>query len=419
MTTKRRTTTTMSGTGTYKVISLGAEVSRTSYPVSTLHQEELAYSQSNPWPKYKGTGLDVGGPFIHRSVDVDKGSFIPFIKVLSTPGIPENGGSGQIYEGPILAFSTQWTNTGGYLSTTSTAVLNAAGTTAISRSSPTNPLAGLGQFLGELRDLPKVPDIKDWKRKADSFRKLARKGSKEYLNAVFGWLPFVNDIYDVAKNAVNHAAIIKQIDRDSGRSVRRRYTFPSDTQSTVTNNGAAFGSPVLAGGQYSAAGSATTTTTTSTERWFKGAFTYYVPKASSPKFIDRAKRAEYLAKRLYGARINPQTLWQLAPWSWALGWVTNVNDIVNNWTNFTEDGLVLRYGYIMEKKTVKTTYSITGLTFKGYKPVSISQSCTRVNKSRAKATPYGFGLNTSSFSGKQWSVIAALGISKAPQSLNF
>jgi len=40
-------------------------------------------------------------------------------------------------------------------------------------------------------------------------------------------------------------------------------------------------------------------------------------------------------------------------------------------------------------------------------------------KQRSVATPFGFGLDPGAFSPKQWSIIAALGFSKAPRSLNF
>lgn len=300
-----------------------------------------------------------------------------------------------------------------------TMTMNALGTTAISRVSPTNPLGGLGQFLGELRQLPSVPDILKWKSKIKKFRSLAKGGSSEYLNVQFGWIPFVSDIYKLARSAVKHGALIKQYDRDSGRNIRRRYTFPDDSVTTVTSQGTGGGSPVLTTALYDNLGSKTLTTKTETKSWFSGAFTYYLPPANSPKLGDRIRRAEQLANHLYGARISPQTLYQLAPWSWALGWVTNMNDIVNNWSNFHENGLVMRYGYIMSKTTVTNTYAVTGLKLKGQSPISLSQTYVYETKQRAKATPYGFGLSPSSLSAKQWSIIGALGISKAPRSFNF
>jgi hypothetical protein len=374
---------------------------------------ERLISSGHKWPVKPGT-IDSGGGFSHQMFSWPS-TGLRYVDVKSSP-VPV--GAWWQYKGYLAAYAASRFPSA-FPTLASAATLNALGTTAISRVSPTNPLNGLGQFLGELRQLPTIPRIKEWKKITKNFRKLARKGSSEYLNAQFGWVPFVSEILNVAQTAMKHGAYVKQLDRDSGRIVRRRYSFPDDSNTTVTNLGTSYGSPDLNSYLYDAPGQLSRTSKTTTKRWFSGAFTYYVPPANSPKLIDRLKRAEFIAKRLYGARVNPQLVYQLAPWSWALGWVTNAGDIVNNLTNFTEDGLVMRYGYIMSETTLEETYSLVGLKLKNQSPITLSQSFTTKVKQRARATPFGFGLNASSFNLKQWSIIAALGISKAPRSLNF
>jgi len=50
--------------------------------------------------------------------------------------------------------------------------------------------------------------------------------SSDWLNANFGWLPLAKDVKDLIKSLKTANAGIKQLVRDSGRNVRRRFSFP-------------------------------------------------------------------------------------------------------------------------------------------------------------------------------------------------
>lgn len=324
------------------------------------------------------------------------------------------------------AFSVEWEGwiipaagrvyqptSGSFIQPSSDTALNAKGVTAIARTTPTNPLAGFGQFLGELHDLPKVGiKIAGWRPRAKSFRDLAKRGADDYLNVVFGWVPFIKDVRDTITSLRNKDKILQQYHRDSGRNIRRRYRFPKDYTMTETVYTSADYCGLYSGNVITP-GKTTRTVETTNETWFSGCYTYYLPKG-------KVASIEADANKLLGVRLSPLLLWQLTPWSWAVDWITNVGDNIHNLVAFANDGLVLRYGYIMETKTVRTTYSCVGLIARGIpQPINSSYSEIQITKCRRKATPYGFGLNSSSFTAKQWAVIAALGISRAPRSLNF
>lgn len=67
----------------------------------------------------------------------------------------------------------------------------------------------------------------------------------------------------------------------------------------------------------------------------------------------------------------------------------------------------------MEQINVTTTYQLRGLRIHGEpKPVDVDDVIINEVKSRRSATPYGFGLNPGSFSGKQLAILLALGIQK-------
>lgn len=313
--------------------------------------------------------------------------------------------------------------------------MSAYGASCIARVLPTNPLSGMGQFLGELRDLPKLPYLTFMKRKANNFREIFRSLGSEYLNVQFGWVPFVKDLLQFSETLAKHDEKVAQYDRDSGRLVRRRITLFDSSVTTVSNPVDGYGYPTLGSPHYTHPGKLTETVTTSTKIWFSGAFTYYfesgfrphkdsktkgghvtkfIPGGSDPSLI-RARNAQ-IANKLYGLRLDPYLFYQLYPWSWAADWITNLGSNIRNIVAFQNDGLVLNYGYVMCLKRTTTRRSLESLGFvQGDQ--TFHDVIVQVTKTRQKATPYGFGLNPTSFDARQWSIIAALGISRKPRGL--
>lgn len=292
--------------------------------------------------------------------------------------------------------------------------LKTLGTTAIARTIPTNPAAGAAQFLGELREgLPSVPG----RHLATSVRNpsgksLSKGSADEYLNLEFGLKPIISDLKKFAQASKDANKILAQLKRDSGRRVRRRYRFPTTTDTTTrVFAGGQYPSPVLNTWQYGTSGKLTLVTTTKKERWFSGAYTYLYEEPSS--LSERLMRAEQRLNAVYGARLNPELLWELMPWSWAVDWVSNTGDVIHNLSAFSRDGLVLCYGYMMGTTTVSNTYTLEGVSFQGGRPFNLSQTFRTIRKERVAATPYGFGLDTSGFTNRQWAILGALGISKA------
>lgn len=151
---------------------------------------------------------------------------------------------------------------------------------------------------------------------------------------------------------------------------------------------------------------------TTTEYWFSGAYTYFYDQGQD--LWSRARQAEQNMNALFGLRINPQLLWELAPWSWLVDWKTNVGDVMTNLSAFSRDQLVLRWGYVMATETITDTHSVRcGL--RGYEGRTLSESFTTVVKKRVKATPYGFGLDPDwkDFSVRQLAILGALGVTRA------
>jgi hypothetical protein len=138
--------------------------------------------------------------------------------------------------------------------------------------------------------------------------------------------------------------------------------------------------------------------------WFSGAFKYHVPiGVSQGELLDEHYAR---AKKLLGVRLTPDTLWELAPWSWAADWFANTGDIVTNISNLGTDAMVMQYGYMMSSYKQEKTTSFRYGNLSGY------QRFITERKKRIPASPYGFASTFDGLSTRQKAVCAALGITR-------
>jgi hypothetical protein len=288
--------------------------------------------------------------------------------------------------------------------------LSAYGTKAVAECKPTNALVDLASTLAELvKDgAPNKIGAELWKSTAARARQAL---GHEYLNYEFGWKPLIGDVRNTALAIMQADAAMRQYQRDAGKLVRRRFDFPSietedvavvaDRTNAVTGMSA---SAIMT--TPSLQGRVLRVRKTYVRRWFSGAFTYHLP------YLGAGGQTFQKASHIYGLDLKPETLWNLAPWSWAVDWFVPVGDLIGNLQDWASDGLVLRYGYIMEHSLVRDTYTFDGPTgFVGSARPS-TYSLTFEVKKRRRANPFGFGLTWSGLSPRQLAIAAALGISR-------
>jgi hypothetical protein len=297
---------------------------------------------------------------------------------------------------------------------TSDSQLDGLGATAIARVEPTNPCFAAATFLGELRaGVPNIVGSGLMKQKVKRYRELGG----EYLNVQFGWQPFKSDMIKARDAITKSHQILAQYERDSGKNIRRRYEFPvSASDPVTTDRGTAYPSPLLPSVLYLSGhgpGKLQYTDVTTKRQWFSGCFTYHLNMGTSSR--DRMIRAYQNAQKLYGVAITPEVLWNITPWSWMADWFGNTGDILHNISAQAFNGLVIRYGYMMEESITTRTWELSDVWYLS-RPYShtFTQTFRTIRKFRRPATPYGFGLNWDGFSLYQLSILAALGISKAP-----
>lgn len=337
---------------------------------------------------------------------------------ISHPHVRFIGRGASWYDGPLIPY--------GFTSIMSMPTVPAIDTAsygprAIAATVPTKSVANLAQFLGELHEgLPKIIGSAVLASRAQKFRSYG----SEYLNVQFGWLPFISDLRDTLKAVVRSDQILKQYARDSGKMVRRKFAFPWKIETSdfdiMKNQGywanASDLGPEFFKNDVQYKSNTLTRTSTSIQKYrFSGAYSYFL--AGEDTLLSTIERHAQEANKLLGIRLTPDVLWELAPWSWLSDWVFNLGLNIGNASKLSQDGLVIRYGYLMRDSLIRNMYSASWNTFYSLPEMSFHVILENHRKESVRSSPYGFGLNPNSFTERQWSILAALGMTKAPRTL--
>ena len=299
----------------------------------------------------------------------------------------------------------------------------ADGRRAIGMTAPTAPEAALGQFLVELREkLPQLVGTSITKHGINS-----KTLGDENLNVQFGILPTKSDLQEIANSVLNANKIVNQLKRDSEQHVRRRVTLnESSVFQKVANSTLNFSLPRrnlsdVTSLFVSSWGTRDTYDIIRHRSWFSGAYTYHLTEAND--FISNIQAYAEKANHLLGLELTPELIWEVTPWSWLFDWFADFGNFVHNVTAFSEDNLVLRYGYMMHETHADRVRTLTGMVPMNYgkgpglAPQSLSLFASYSCKQRTRSTPYGFGVNLSSLSPRRWAILGSLGLTKAPTSL--
>jgi hypothetical protein len=278
----------------------------------------------------------------------------------------------------------------------------ALGPAAWNQAKPRLASLNLGQFLAELRDAPSL-----FRFQLKRFRDLG----KGYLNAQFGWKPFLSDLRRWYQSIIKLDQQLARLQKQNGKWQRRRRTILDETTVTTPSLTVDLYNPTLVTKVDQQV------MKTETERsWFSGSFRYYIPNLTNGDWGNVPK-----IKKLWGLEVTPQLVWELLPYSWLVDWFANVGDVISNYTSINEDNMVARQAYVMRHKSTEyrliytgrfqiTTYVPYQTTFTYHDVISYYKTET---KTRVEASPYGFDLSWADFNSFQVSILAALGVSKS------
>jgi hypothetical protein len=343
---------------------------------------------------------DIGGPFLLQRITLDwnrsySHGFNGVNRVMDGVLIPHQ-------LSPFI--TSNWTNKPNEIITRcppalSDNDLDALGTTAISRCAPTNPIVDGAAFIGELRDgMFGIPGMQG-------------NVGGEYLNVVFGIQPVYDDVKKAYAATLKAEKILDQLAKDSGKLIRRRYEFPEER---TTTEAVAVSAPYIIGTTGDSSGTVSTyslkrVNVVTKRSWFSGAFTYHLPESGT--WMRRMAELDHL----YGIRPGIDTAWELTPFSWLTDWFANTGDILNNVSNFSQDGLVMPYGYIMchqRNTTIYTGQVQVQTSASTWTQVPVHGTLCFETLQRRPANPFGFGISLGSLSVRQLGILAALGISR-------
>lgn len=350
--------------------------------------------------------------------------------------------------GPDLSWPSTYASTQDWSGTGFSADDITYGTRAMQKVSPDQSPAHLLQALVELKqDFPRVPFaglLKDAKpispgayrrqeSRDHSLTSFLHTPADETLNYFFGVQPTLQDLYQVLNAVIRAGKLIEQWRKDAGRVVRRslhydQMTTVNDSRSGSSRTTRAFGpcflddrntawsNAILFDGNEQVLVSRLQTTTDKYS--FVGAFTYYIDP-----ILDRLGPAGVAfnnAQHLLGLSADANTIWQLTPWTWLIDWFVNLGDCISLMNRIQDKSLVLKYGYLMRESELKTSLTVDHLTLKsGVTLRDIRTDYVIRRKVRIRSTPYGFGLNTQSFSLTQWAILAALGFTSGDKQLRY
>jgi hypothetical protein len=375
---------------------------------------QVTNSDKHPWKRKRFPGYDIGGGFSTEKYEFETSHPQRFScgGRIST----QSWSDGNVYA--LVPNAAEYESISKEIPFVEDGPLDSWGSSAISQVLPTKSEAQLAVTAGELISggLPAMIGKSLLKSQLKDYRKVG----DEYLNVEFGIKPLISDIQATASSIVNAEKRLQQLERDSGRLVRRRFAFPdlSEEFTTVATGAAAVPSGWTNPYLYNSTTGHRKETTTyfTTKRWFSGAFTYHVDIGDTQR--SQLANAATQARLLLGVKLDAEVLWNLTPWSWLADWFGNVGDIATNVSHFQKDGLVMPYGYMMCQQTgiKRSVLSRLDWSSRGqHMPKTVVTTLTCERKQRRKAHPFGFGVTDAMLDTRQVAILGALGISNAPR----
>ncbi len=293
--------------------------------------------------------------------------------------------------------------------------------------------SGFSQFVYELKDLPGM-----LRTSAKGFREAwlslgghdgvpimqPKSVADHFLNHQFGWVPFVNDLLKFYDTYENSRKYLDRMVRDNGRYTRRNVMVDSTwTDSplqliagpSVEPSGFQmdeFVSKQSVNGTL-ANGFTETRSVVKTDVWAAGSFFYYRPELDSTLegFSSQWSNTKRLLL-LYGARINPEVLWKITPWSWLIDWFFSLGRNISIANAWAYDAVGAKYAYIMLHQVQEIRQ--TGVMFFKSGSQVYSLNRTLETKQRVDAgSPFGFSLNWSNLTPTQYAILGAIGITRS------
>jgi hypothetical protein len=298
------------------------------------------------------------------------------------------------------------------------------GDKAFARTRPRIQSAGGFVFAAELRDAPRLLRQTShtfhniWRGMGGNQvgRVMAPKAlADSFLNFQFGWKPFLSDLRNFDYVIQNYHQLSASRKERNNKWIRKRVPLKTSVPvRTKIDSGLGYKlDPFLSIPDYFKS-------QPTWELWEEttshisgvGSFKYYLSEfdASLPEFNSGWNQMMRVLD-ITGFRVSPSNIYRATPWTWAVDWVTNMGDHVDQLTDTLVDSIACKYCYVMQTQ-IKTRKFIATLPLISDTLV-LTFTQTLESKMRDEASsPYGFSLSWADLTPTQIAIAGALGISR-------
>jgi hypothetical protein len=440
----------------FGVVRAGPSGNRSQYACSPLVWQETT-SEGHPFfkesKKFKKDGVpggivDFGGPFSTTKIEgsYNRGGHNAIVQVGGTPSYIDNfignpldklnwfgtdmfplssSNVSQLASNTNYASQINQFSHGG----SSDNDLLAMGTTAITRTRPNKtPVSMTTAAVELLREGLPFRELITERRWREIFKDIQNHGlastsvknlSDVFLSHQFGVQPLISDIGSAIELVHRSDRVLTRLQDDAKYgATRSRYTFPNTSSVVKETSNVTYAPWGLGTSQHwlnltGPVSEVKLETTYRKKTWFSGSWAVFMPDPSPAE-----ENLHMLSERLrldWGIDMDISTIWNLAPWSWLIDWEFNMGDVIENFSHFSDQSVLLKYGYIMETATASRTFSRPNVFLqKDYNATepAFMYDIISTRKHRLRATPYGFGKTFGSLSNVQKAILAAIGVTR-------
>lgn len=303
------------------------------------------------------------------------------------------------------------------------------GSRAYNRLRPKPSKAGLFQTIVEGRDLPRTLKTTAqgfstlWNSlggRASGWKQLPSEVGNQYVNAQFGWKPFVKELKDTSHLILNFSSEVDKLKKSNGQWRRRRFTEDAVVNEQVihsvvggSNN---FGcTPFMDSFLWVVPNSATFTITLQemSRVWYEGVFAQYLPEFDDSLMSGHPAIAGVAqAIDLFGLNINPVNIYRVMPWTWCADWFVNIGDNIQSFQDLFNNQIASKYFYIMREAWRRLKYRITFTTYDGQTHDLNWFAGWNTKVRLVGESNFGFSLSPDGLSDAQLAIIGALGLGR-------
>jgi len=248
--------------------------------------------------------------------------------------------------------------------------------------------------------------------------------ANQFLNHEFGWVPFLSDLHKMHDTFTYQDRRLDQFKADNGKWVRRRGTVRVDSGIRDIDNHEGDNAPLVMptpptevvrfpyADRPAKWGRTTTYVQYEDIVTFSASFKYWVPSFEHPG-NDPIKNGINRLRAL-GLTPSPTALYKVIPWTWLVDWFSTTGTVVSNYFDGMLDNLIAKYAYVMrETHSFAVNESTIHLLTEGEKHDVRCMWYQQIDtKCRTEASPFGFGLSPSDFTGKQNMILNAILLSR-------